>query len=216
MPHLQRGTRANPRILPHASGVGKVACNYPLSRAAFWPTLTPLMADREFESVVERFYADLFRFGLSLARNEHDAGDLVQQTFVVYARKGAQIREGEKVRSWLFTTLYREFLRVRSRGERMVAMDDAVRDLVESAPAEAERHAERQDALEALQALEEGHRAVLTLFYLEGLAYKDIAFILNVPIGTVMSRLSRAKIALRKRLNPHEETGIDRAVADSG
>ncbi len=154
-----------------------------------------------FESVVGEFYPDLFRFGLSLSRSEHDASDLVQQVFAVYAAKKSQIRDATKLKSWLFTSLYREFLRNRGRSQRFVSSEEARVETVESsAPSNAERVAEQHDVMKALQALDDSHRAVVTLFYIDQHSYKEISEILGVPIGTVMSRLSRAKGALRRRL----------------
>ena len=68
-----------------------------------------------FEDIVSAYYQPLYRFGYSLAKNEHEAGDLVQQTFFIYAEKGDSLRDQSKVKSWLFTTLYREFLRHRRK-----------------------------------------------------------------------------------------------------
>ncbi|HAB16532.1 MAG TPA: hypothetical protein DCE44_08785, partial [Verrucomicrobiales bacterium] len=63
-----------------------------------------------FEQLVENFYRPLYRFALSLAGNEADAGDLVQQTFYLWATKGHQLREPTKAKMWLFTALHRDFL----------------------------------------------------------------------------------------------------------
>ncbi len=68
------------------------------------------VAGVEFERLVEEFYMPLYRFGLSLSRNESDASDLTQQTFQTWATKGHQLRDTSKVKTWLFTTLYRAFL----------------------------------------------------------------------------------------------------------
>ena len=68
-----------------------------------------------FESLVARFYEPLFQFAFSLTRSEADACDLTQQTFYVWATKGHQLRDESKVKTWLFTTLYREFLETRRR-----------------------------------------------------------------------------------------------------
>src|SRR5436190_8809468 len=66
--------------------------------------------DLDFETLVELHYPSLFRFALSLTRNESDACDLTQQTFYVWAKKGSQLRDKNKAKSWLFTTLHREYL----------------------------------------------------------------------------------------------------------
>ena len=71
------------------------------------------MNNEAFAQLVDAHYAPLYRFALSLARNGSDAGDLVQQTFFIWATKGHGLRELSKAKSWLFTTLYREFLRGR-------------------------------------------------------------------------------------------------------
>ena len=76
------------------------------------------MHSLDFEEIVDRFYHMLYRFALSLARNEADACDLTQQTFSVWATKGHLLRDGSKVKSWLFTTLYREFISIRRREMR--------------------------------------------------------------------------------------------------
>src|SRR5271165_5065798 len=73
------------------------------------------MHSLDFEEIVDRFYAMLYRFALSLARNEADASDLTQQTFSIWASKGHLLRDNSKVKSWLFTTLYREFISNRRR-----------------------------------------------------------------------------------------------------
>ncbi len=158
----------------------------------------PGMERPAFEDIVLAHYEGLYRFALSLARSESDAADLVQQTFAIYATKGHQIREAAKIKSWLFTTLRREFLGQRRRAERFTdePPDDDTPDL---AP-------EKLDALdgaavlEALGQLPLEYREPLALFYLEDFTYQEIAAHLGIPIGTVMSRLSRAKSRLRTLL----------------
>src|SRR5271156_2959638 len=76
------------------------------------------MPSPDFEEIVDRYYPMLYRFALSLARNEPDACDLTQQTFSIWARKGHLLRDAVKVKSWLFTTLYREFISHRRREAR--------------------------------------------------------------------------------------------------
>lgn len=168
------------------------------------------MEPRDFEHLVDAHYADLYRFALSLARNEGDACDLTQQTFAIFARKGDEIREPGKRKSWLFTTLYREFLRQGARSRRIVSMDEVgLEDHAAPAPDDGARSAERAEMLEALESLDEPQRAILVLFYLNDHSYKEIAEVLSLPLGTVMSRLARAKEALRARLQEFPRKGIN-------
>jgi RNA polymerase sigma-70 factor (ECF subfamily) len=151
-----------------------------------------------FEKIVSDYYQPLYRFGYSLAKNEHEAGDLAQQTFFIYAEKGGSLREPSKVKSWLFTTLYREFLRRRRKDSRL---DHYEPEMLEAAGGTVQPHVRRSLdanlAVEALEEVDEVYRLPLSLFYMKDLSYKEIAEILNVPIGTIMSRLSRGKAQLR-------------------
>ena len=81
-------------------------------------------SNEAFAQVVDAHYAALYRFALRLARNTADACDLVQQTFFIWATKGQSLREASKAKSWLFTTLYREFLRGRRRDQRSTSLED--------------------------------------------------------------------------------------------
>ncbi len=155
-----------------------------------------------FTQLVDAHYAPLYRFALSLTKSPSDAGDLTQQTFFIWAKKGAQLRDESKAKSWLFTTLYREFLRLRRRAEHVTALEDLP-------PADSDPPAPEVDvvagmdaglAVAALREVDEVYRAPLALFYLQELSYKEIAGTLEVPIGTVMSRLSRGKAQLRAAL----------------
>ena len=166
------------------------------------------MPSEIFTQLVDAHYTPLFRFALSLTKNSSDAGDLTQQTFFIWAKQGHALREEGKAKSWLFTTLYREFLRGRRRSERVTALDDL--GPVESDPAAPEIDVvaglDANLVVEALQEVDEVYRIPLTLFYLQDLSYKEIAGMLEAPIGTVMSRLSRGKAQLRAAL-ARKETG---------
>src|SRR3954465_13947674 len=72
----------------------------------------------DFETLVARYYSSLYKFAFSLTQAEADACDLTQQTFYVWATKGHQLRDASKVKTWLFTTLHREFLETRRRQTR--------------------------------------------------------------------------------------------------
>ncbi len=159
------------------------------------------MAAPDFEQIVDAHYVALYRFALSLARSEPSAADLTQQTFYLWASRGHQLRDAAKVKSWLFTTLYREFLSLHRRESRFPQAD--LEGETAELPAEGVSIADSIDGasvVAALQNIDEVYRAPLTLFYLEEFSYREIAAVLGVPAGTVMSRLSRGKGMLRKLL----------------
>ncbi|MBE2214498.1 MAG: RNA polymerase sigma factor [Opitutaceae bacterium] len=162
----------------------------------------------EFQLLVERYYETLYRFGYSLAGNRTDACDLVQQTFLIWARSGSNLRDAAKAKSWLFTTLYREFLKLHRHTRRMNAVEPPT---LEAEPVDADpgllSGLDGEAALRALAGVDEVFRAPLALFYLEELSYKDIARALDIPIGTVMSRISRGKDQLRSILQQRTRAG---------
>ena len=160
----------------------------------------------DFETLVATYYQPLYKFAWSLTKSEDDAADLTQQTFLIWARKGHTLRDGSKVKSWLFTSLYREFLRQNKRGQTVTAIDQ---EILEShhdpSLTSSVRQLEGNEALEALQELDPVYREPLILFYLEDLAYKEIAEVLDIPMGTVMSRLARGKSQLKTLLSEKKQ-----------
>ena len=169
------------------------------------------MAD--FQQLVDQQYAALYRFALSLAKSEADAADLTQQTFFIWASKGEQLRDSSKAKSWLFTTLYREFLNRHRHELRFpkVELQDLPEDAISTVPNMTAL--DGASVMKALREMEEPFRATLTLFYLEQFSYQEIADVLEVPIGTVMSRLSRGKAQLRQRLLSKEEVLGNKVIA---
>ena len=157
------------------------------------------MPPPDFEELVDRYYQMLYRFALSLARNEPDACDLVQQTFSIWAAKGRFLRDGSKVKSWLFTTLYHEFVSNRRRELRWPKeeISDVENELPVAMP-ESVDCLEADQVMAALQSVDDAFRIPLTLFYLQEHSYDEIATILEIPMGTVMSRLSRGKQKLQQ------------------
>jgi RNA polymerase sigma-70 factor (ECF subfamily) len=159
------------------------------------------VADLQFDQVVTEHYAMLYRFALSLTRNESESLDLTQETFYLWATKGGQLRDRTKLKSWLCTTLYREFLGGRRHAVRFPQVDIS---LVEhELPAVEVETIGKMDAalvMEALLEVDEIYRTPLMLFYTDDRSYQEIAVILGVPIGTVMSRLARGKQQLRRLL----------------
>jgi RNA polymerase sigma factor (sigma-70 family) len=146
----------------------------------------------DFDSLVACYYEPLYQFALSLARDESDACDLTQQTFCIWAAKGHQLRDATKVKTWLFTTLHREFLGARRRQVRFphIELEFAAPEL----PVVPPPTVNRLDAglvLDTLARLDEIYQAPVALFYLQDCSYNEIAEILDVPLGTVKSRLTR-------------------------
>ena len=125
--------------------------------------------------LVEKFYMPLYRFGLSLTRKESDAGDLTQQTFYRWQTKGHQLRDAAKVKTWLFTTLYREFLAKKRHDQHFVDVED---DSVFVEPEHiSPSFVDTLDAAivqKALLALHDRYRAPVTLFYMQQHSYREI------------------------------------------
>jgi RNA polymerase sigma-70 factor (ECF subfamily) len=155
----------------------------------------------EFEDLVSRYYAKLYEFALRLTRSEAEAKDLTQETFCIWALKGGQLRDLAKVKTWLFTTLHRAFLQLRRHQMRFPQTE-----LNESEPGLAAAEPARVDGLDtavvlaALARVEQVYQVPVTLFYLEDLSYKEIAARLEVPLGTVKSRIARGITQLKDEL----------------
>ena len=155
----------------------------------------------DFESVVACYYKPLYQFAFSLTRSEADACDLTQQTFYVWATRGHQLRDVSKVKTWLFTTLHRAFLESRRRLTRFPhhELDEVSMELPALAPTLA-RGLDSALVLKALAGVDEVYQAPVALYYLEDCSYKEIAEILEVPIGTVKSRMARGILKLQNLL----------------
>jgi RNA polymerase sigma factor (sigma-70 family) len=164
----------------------------------------------DFEALVDLHYPALFRFAFSLSSNENDAGDLTQETFHVWARKGHQLRDISKAKTWLFTTLHRLYLEKRRRMIRFPHHD------LEEAAAEippADPVLGTLDAAElhrALALLPPDYQAAVCLFYLDEHSYPEIAEILQIPVGTVKSRISRGIVRLQTRLTRRDDEIVPR------
>jgi RNA polymerase sigma-70 factor (ECF subfamily) len=155
----------------------------------------------DFEGLVSRYYRPLFQFAFSLTRNESEARDLTQQTFLVWGTKGHQLRDASKVKTWLFSTLHHEFLKSRRRLTRFPHYE--LEQVSDELPVITPTMVDQLDAktvIEALGRVDDLYQARLALFYLEEHSYKEIAEILDVPIGTVESRIARGKAQLQKIL----------------
>ena len=160
------------------------------------------MADGlNFERVVAQYYEPLYQFAFSLTRAEADACDLTQQTFYVWATKGHQLRDPAKVKTWLFTTLHRQFLESRRRLARFPHHElEAVSNELPVISPKTALQLDSAQVLQALARVDEVYQAPVALFYLEECSYKEIAEMLDVPMGTVKSRISRGIAQLQTLL----------------
>lgn len=159
------------------------------------------MSEPDFEQAVNSYYEGLYRFGYSLTGNADDAFELTQETFARFLSKHGQIRDGGKIKAWLSTTLYRTFLGWKRREARHPHIElSLVQDELPVLRPEAMDKLEREEVCQALFQVEERYRTPLALYYFEQLSYVEISEVLEIPIGTVMSRLSRGKELLRKSL----------------
>lgn len=159
-----------------------------------------------FPQLVEVHYRALYRFALSLAKTPSDASDLTQQTFLIWAERGHALRDLSKAKTWLFTTLYREFLRVHRRGRRFMSIE-SLSPIERDPPDEGGDFVTQLDAeavVAALQEVDLVFREALTLFFLRELSCLEIAEVLSIPIGTVVSRIYRGKRQLRALLEQRE------------
>jgi len=170
------------------------------------------------QSLVEEHYVALYRYAYRLSGSGADAEDLVQDTFCKAQSSLSQLRDPERARPWLFSILRHEFLK-QVRTERHCVPLDGVGDLAEPLP-ESLPDIDPEQLQQALNELPELFRTPIVLYYFEGFGYREIAEQMDLPIGTVMSRLARAKAYLRSRLLPHGEAaqaeGVPRRRANDG
>ncbi len=166
-----------------------------------------MRGDMDFDGLVARHYAALYRFAVSLCGRESEACDLVQETFYLLATKGHQLEDTSKAKSWLFTTLYRQFVGSRRRFARFPHQElSEVEDEIPPAPVPPDR-ADWETVSRSLARVDEVFRAPVALFYLEDYSYLEIAGILDVPLGTVKSRIARGIAALQKLLVEPDRAG---------
>lgn len=155
--------------------------------------------------LVRDYHEDVFRYAYRLVGQVSDAEDLSQQTFLVAQQKLDQIREGSKARQWLLAVLRSCFVKSRRRRRPLVAANLQV-DLDQVCVRPPEREEVDSERLQAaLGELPDQSRLMLVMFYFDELSYKEIAGELGLPMGTVMSRLSRAKVRLRELLTRQEK-----------
>jgi RNA polymerase sigma-70 factor (ECF subfamily) len=181
--------------------------HHPDAASVLPPDLTRLVAEH---------HAALYGYAYRLTGSVQDAEDLTQQAFLAAQISLGQLREAENARGWLYAIARNAWLKSRRKRVPLSAADlDLPLDQVpDDLPEEPLVDAERLQA--ALDELPDEFRLVLVMFYYEGCSYRQLAEQLDMPIGTVMSRLSRAKSHLRGRLFEPTLTEATSHAADGG
>ena len=167
--------------------------------------------DLEFERDALPWLDDVYRFALSLTREEADADDVVQETFLRAYRSWHTFLPGTDCRRWLFTICRNVFLRSRERQRPTVDLEDGEQDAVSAGSVYAAARERGYDDVyarldlapalrDALDELAEPFRSAVILVDVEDLAYETAAQVMGVPIGTVRSRLFRGRRLLQERL----------------
>jgi RNA polymerase sigma-70 factor (ECF subfamily) len=176
------------------------------------------MADQaQFAELTMEYMGSLYSAALRMTRNPADAEDLVQETYLKAYRAFGSFKEGTNLKAWLYRILTNTFInsyRARKRRPEQTDIDD-VEDLYlyrrlggleavnagRSPEEEVMEHFTEAEVKDAVEALPEQFRMAVLLADVEGFSYKEIAEILDIPIGTVMSRLHRGRKALQKTLH---------------
>jgi RNA polymerase sigma-70 factor (ECF subfamily) len=167
---------------------------------------------RNFERAIWPHLAAAYHFARWMVRNHHDAEDIVQESFVKAFRSSETLR-GTDARPWLLAIVRNSAIGFLNRNKREQAGPIPVSaEPIDSAPdpeLSLERSLRIRTVRAAIDRLPPEFREALLLREMEGLAYKEIAFVLKVPIGTVMSRISRARALLIEELIDHKEASYD-------
>ena len=181
---------------------------------------TTITADHAFETTTMPHLEAVARFALSLTRDRADADDLVQQTYLLALRGWSTFRPGSDALRWLFTICRNAFLRAEQRRRRIVESEDGDLDampvvltharLMFDGRADLFERIDVRPAIErSIAALPEPHHTILVLIDLEDHSYEEAAAILGVPVGTVRSRLYRARRMIQEALIAYaEDAGI--------
>jgi RNA polymerase sigma-70 factor (ECF subfamily) len=153
-------------------------------------------AERTIDWLVDVYLDDVYRYAFRLTGNQADAEDVVQQVFLQAQQHIDQLRDAGRVRGWLLRIVHNTHIKQFRRRRPRIA--SAVNVEIDTVPGHPPAEGPDRDAIQAaIDQLDDHHRQIVLMFFFEDLSYQQIAQRLNVKLGTVMSRLSRAKASLR-------------------
>ena len=153
-----------------------------------------------FDALVTRYRKSIYRLAFAMTQNHDAAGDLSQEAFVQAYKRIRQLKSGDSFGAWLRKILVN--LCIRHSAKIMPAsLEDHEIESLESPSADAERNMVRQSVRKAILELDPSERAVVLLYYMEGMKQTEIADALGCPVGTIWSRLSAARDRLRGLLS---------------
>jgi RNA polymerase sigma-70 factor, ECF subfamily len=171
-------------------------------------------ADRDcFEKYLSPHVSILYKSAVRMCGNPNDAQDLVQETLFSALKNFHQVKEPEKSKYWMFSILRNLFLKdiEKTKKRAEIEFDSVCDKLTDRKHPEGEylRMEVKRNLQEVLDKLDERLKKALVLFYFEGLSYNEISESLNIPIGTVMSRIARAKVYLKRELLQSESMRLE-------
>lgn len=147
----------------------------------------------------------IFRCACRLTRKAHDAEDLTQETFYYAIKNFHQLKDRAKAKNWLFSILRNLFLKDLEKNRKRIDIEfDAVSNTISGLVNIEDEHMKVEVARSlraALDKLDTRLKAPIEMFYFERMSYKEIAKTLDLPIGTIMSRIARGKVYMRRELN---------------
>jgi RNA polymerase sigma-70 factor (ECF subfamily) len=176
-----------------------------------------------FGELVARYQDRLFNVAYRVLDNTEDAADVVQEVFVNAYQSLRAFKGDSELFTWLYRIAFNTAISFKRRRRRVMRIDGTSDDggldpedrSLDTAPeAQLERTEDERVLAEAMAKLSPEHRTVLVLKDIDGLKYEDIAEVMGVPIGTVRSRLHRARLELKSLLDPDEVGLVDRGGAD--
>jgi len=173
---------------------------------------------RAFDELVERYQKRVYNFAFGIAGNQDDANDVAQEAFVRVLTSIQTFRGDANFTTWIYRIVTNVYLdeRKKSKSHRLTSLDDYIdleensvsRQIIDESPQPdvvAENKEKYLAIRKAVNSLPDYQRIIVTLYHLHDRSYEEIAEILHLPIGTVKSRLNRARLALAEKLASEPE-----------